>query len=118
MSGESASGIRPTGQSNIPRKVSIVESRDGEIAGKQGSQLVTRLLGGWFVKPATFPKLLAIRYEKHNSGCLINVRIEESMGFGVLDAHFKSRYEDYFSEFMEALKRELPPGESAVGSCP
>ncbi|MBC8877281.1 MAG: hypothetical protein H8E44_48250 [Planctomycetes bacterium] len=93
-------------------KVRIAEALDGKITGKQGSQFLTRLLGGWFVGPATLPKLVAIHWESHESGCKVDVRIEEAMGFGVMDAHFKSRYEEYFVEFVSALKRELPPLES------
>jgi len=92
-------------------KVRITEALDGKITGKQGSQFLTRLLGGWFVGPATLPKLFAIYNERHDSGCKVDVRIEEAMGFGVMDPHFKSRYEEYFAEFVSALKRELPPVE-------
>ena len=91
------------------RKVRIVQAGAGEITGKQGSQLLTRLLGGWLVNPATFPKLVAIRYERHDSGSKVEVRIEETMGVGVLDSHFKSRYEGYFAEFVSTLKQQLPP---------
>ena len=92
-------------------KVRIAEALDGKITGKQGSQFLTRLLGGWFVGPATLPKLVAIAFEGRESGCRVDVRIEEAMGFGVMDAHFKSRYEEYFVEFVSALRRELPPVE-------
>jgi hypothetical protein len=91
------------------RKVRVVQAGDGEITGKQGSQFLTRLLGGWLVNPATFPKLVAIRYERHDSGSKVEVRIEEAMCIGVLDSHFKSRYEGYFVEFVSTLKQQLPP---------
>jgi hypothetical protein len=90
-------------------KVGVIEAGGGRIRGKQGSQFLTRLLGGWFVSPAVFPKLFSIRYEQCEPGSRVDVRIEEAMGFGVLDSHFKSRYEGYFAEFMAAVKRELPP---------
>ncbi len=92
-------------------KVRIVQADDDEIAGKQGSQFLTRLLGGWFVNPAKFPKLIAIQYARHGSGSKVEVRIEETMGVGVLDGHFKNRYESYFAEFISTLRRELRPVE-------
>lgn len=92
-------------------KVRLDHAGDGEITGKQGSQFLTRLLGGWFVNPATFPKLIAIRYTGHGSGSRVEVRIEETMGVGVLDSHFKSRYEGYFAEFVSTVKQQLPPAD-------
>jgi hypothetical protein len=91
------------------RKVTVARRQPGEIEGKQGSQLTTRLLGGWFVDPATFPKRITIRYQPAGAGCQVHVRLEETMGFGFLDAHFKNRYMTCLAELMERLRHAIPP---------
>ena len=45
--------------------VNIDQINDGEIIGKQGSQLITRLLGGWFVNQAKFPKRIFDQLQNH-----------------------------------------------------
>jgi hypothetical protein len=89
--------------------ISVDQICEGEIRGKQGSQLTTRLLGGWFVNPARFPKRMSISFRPVENGVQIEARIEEALGIGVLDRKFKDRYESYFVEWMTALKKEVPP---------
>lgn len=80
-----------------------------EMGGKQGSQLTTRLLGGWFVNPSNLPKRMSISFRPVEAGVRIEARIEEALGFGVLDRRLKKRYEGYFVQWMEELKKALPP---------
>jgi hypothetical protein len=76
---------------------------------KQGSQFITRLLGGWFIDPKYFPKRAVIRLHPAEQGLIIEAFIEETFGLGYLDSHFKSRYEGYFHYWMNALRSVLPP---------
>lgn len=90
--------------------MSVVQDHAGRaIEVKQGSQFITRLLGGWFVDPKNFPKRARVCLLPTEQGLTIEAVIEESIGFGFLDSHFKSRYEGYFQFWMNALKSELPP---------
>ena len=74
---------------------------------KQGSQIKTRLLGGMFVKPEVLPKKAIIQLSQTANGVQLDVKIEESMGFGSIMG-MKQRYQDYFSYWMAALKQILP----------
>ncbi|MEQ8789214.1 MAG: hypothetical protein RIC55_23070 [Pirellulaceae bacterium] len=96
-------------------RVKVVGRREGELVGKQGSQWKTRLLGGWFVNPADFPKRITIHYQPRGADCEVHVRMEETMGLGILDAHFKGRYESYFNEWMEQLQYSIPPVDDGPG---
>jgi hypothetical protein len=88
----------------------VVQEHAGPaIEVRQGSQLITRLLGGWFVNPKHFPKRAEIRLCPSEKGLRVDVLIEETLGLGFLDSHFKSRYEGYFQYWMDELKRVLPP---------
>lgn len=93
--------------------VKVAQRQPGELAGKQGSGFKTRLIGGWMADPAVFPKRIAVRYQPRDAGCEVQVRMEESMGFGFMDAHFKSRYANYFAELMGRLKQAIPPSGGA-----
>lgn len=90
-------------------RMSVVQGTETTVELKQGSQLTTRLLGGWFVDPSNFPKRAEIRLSSSEHGLRIEAMIEEALSFGVLDSHFKSRYENYFQVWMNALKNELLP---------
>jgi len=87
----------------------LVSTQAGEITCEQGSQLTTRLLGGWFVNPMGLPKRARIRLHPTTSGIQIEAAIEETLGVGWLDPKFQRRYEDYFREWMDALRSALPP---------
>jgi hypothetical protein len=91
-------------------KMRVVQDHAGTaIELKQGSQLITRLIGGWFVNPKTFPKRAEIRLIPTEQGFRVEALIEEALGPGFLDSHLKSRYEDYFQYWMNALRGLLPP---------
>jgi hypothetical protein len=92
------------------QSIKIISRQPGEIQGKQGSGFKTRLIGGWMADPAVFPKRLTIRFQPSQQGCEIHARMEESLGFGFLDAHFKSRYATFFGQWMGQLRRATQPG--------
>ena len=80
-----------------------------EIVASQGSQLKTRLLGGWFINPVNFPKRAIVLLQVAEGGTHVAAQIEETLGFGILDPHFKSKYETYFHQWMDDLAVALPP---------
>jgi hypothetical protein len=92
-------------------KMKVVSEEEGEfhsLRAKQGSQLWTRLLGGWFVSAATLPKqaLVKITSERPKEVRLL-VSIEESLGFGILDPILAKKYENYFDDWMSDLDDAL-----------
>ncbi len=89
--------------------MTIVQADDDTVEVTQGSQFITRFLGGWFVDPRDFPKNARVHLAPNENGVIVQASIEETLGFGYLDSHFKSRYETYFQFWMNMLKRELPP---------
>ena len=79
------------------------------IVASQGSQWKTRLLGGWFINPVNFPKRASVVLQAVEGGTQVAAQIEETLGFGILDPHFKSKYEAYFHQWMNDLAVALPP---------
>jgi hypothetical protein len=86
------------------RKMRVTEKQDGQIHVKQGSQFLTRLLGGWFVPPSWFPKRAVVKILDLSEGVRIEASIEESLGLAVLDPIFKRKYQAYFETWMTDLK--------------
>ena len=94
----------------LQHRMSVVRDYGGTAVDvKQGSQFITRFLGGWFVNPRNFPKRAVIRFSPYGQLLKVDASIEETLGFGYLDPYFKSRYADYFQFWMNALKDALPP---------
>ncbi|TKJ28911.1 MAG: hypothetical protein CEE40_10325 [Chloroflexi bacterium B3_Chlor] len=90
----------------------VVSRQSGEVVeviADQGSQFTARFFGGWLANPASFPKRATIRLRAAHRGVEIEAAIEETLGMGWLDPKFKRRYEDYFEEWIDALKDLLPP---------
>lgn len=96
-------------------RMRIVSERSGEIVADQGSELITRFVGGWFINPALFPKRTLIRLHPslhpRERGIKVKVVIEETLTSRLLDPIFKRRYEFYFKEWMSALRSQLPDVE-------
>jgi hypothetical protein len=85
----------------------VVRDDGAETEVTQGSQLRTRLLGGWFVDGKHFPKRAVVRLTPSPEGTHVAAHIEETLGFGVLDPIFQERYEAYFREWLQDLTRTL-----------
>jgi hypothetical protein len=83
----------------------IVEEQANEIRVKQGSQFLTRLLGGWFVSPTTLPKAATLRVRQKEDGVLVRASIEETMGFGILDPILADKYRAFFDRWLDDLAR-------------
>jgi hypothetical protein len=82
-----------------------VEEYGNEIRVKQGSQFLTRLLGGWFVSAATLPKAATVTVRQTEDGVLVRALIEETMGFGILDPILGDKYRSFFERWMDDLER-------------
>jgi len=85
----------------------VVEESDAEIRVKQGSQILTRLLGGWFVSPAWLPKRAMIEFQQAKDGVHVQAMIEESLGFGFMDPILSDKYRKYFEQWMDDLNHFL-----------
>jgi hypothetical protein len=83
----------------------IVDEQTNEIRVKQGSQLLTRLLGGWFVSPATLPKAATVSVRQKEDGVLVRALIEESLGFGIMDPILADKYRAFFERWIDDLAR-------------
>lgn len=86
------------------RGMEVVEDRDGEIEATQGSQLRTRLLGGWFVNARHLPKRARITYRPTEDGVRVKATIEETLGFGLMDPLLEKKYEDWFNDWLDELR--------------
>ncbi|HZZ80450.1 MAG TPA: hypothetical protein VFE62_18245 [Gemmataceae bacterium] len=84
--------------------MSVVDDDEGEIRAEQGSQIGTRLLGGWFVPASWLPKAATIRVKQTKKGVRIVASIEETLGFGLLDPLLASKYDSFFQRWMEDLR--------------
>jgi hypothetical protein len=92
------------------QKMTVVAEEEGEfhsLRATQGSQLWTRLLGGWFVSPATLPKRALATFTETRKGLRLRVTIEETLGFGILDPLLEKKYASYFEEWLADLEEFL-----------
>ena len=85
-------------------RMRLVRNSEGRIRATQGTQVLTRLLGGWFVPASWLPKQTAIRFRLAADGVRVRASIEESMGFGVLDPILQRKYQGYFEQFIDDLR--------------
>ena len=77
-------------------KIKIIQKNNNTIIGRQGSQFITRFLGGWFVSPKHFPKKITFTIKPEKVNTSITIKLEEALGFGLLDPIFKKKYANYF----------------------
>ncbi len=83
------------------------QADDETFSAIQGSQVATRLIGGWFVNADKLPKKATIKLSESSDGTQVSARIEETLGFGLLDPKFKRKYEDHFESWLTDLKNTL-----------
>jgi hypothetical protein len=84
-------------------KITIIEYSNSTIIAKEGSQFLTRLLGGWFVPVSWLPKKITIIIKELE----IDFLIEETLGFGILDSFFRERYKKSFQDFLSKFKAKI-----------
>jgi hypothetical protein len=83
----------------------IVEEEGHRFRVTQGSQLWTRLLGGWFVSAATLPKAATVSVRPSDDRVLVRALVEETLGFGILDPLLADKYRGFFEDWVEQLVR-------------
>lgn len=84
--------------------MAVVDDENGRIDVKQGSQLRTRLLGGWFVNARHLPKRATIVLRDVEDRVGIRATIEESLGFGLIDPRLEDKYEKFFNNWLDDLR--------------
>lgn len=87
-------------------KVDEVET--ARVEARQGSQLSTRLFGGWHVDPEKLPKRLVGEWTEEG----MKLTVEEAMGVGVMDPRLRRNDEEAFAELerlLNAEEAEPPP---------
>lgn len=104
VSGDIAAVRTPVQDFLLDEGMEIVDEEPDRVEVRQGSQMRTRILGGWFVSPRTIPKRATVSLHQTADGVRIEASIEESMGFGLLDPIFKRKYEAYFADWMSRLR--------------
>ena len=93
---------------NEMKIVSQTQAEPLYIIAEQGSQFMTRFIGGWFVNPIKFPKRATLVIATVPEGVSIEALIEETMGFGILDTGFRDRYYGYFRTWLFNLQQMFP----------
>ena len=92
-------------------EMKLVSQTQGDplyIVAEQGSQFMTRFIGGWFVNPVKFPKRATLVIATVPGGVSIEALIEETLGFGILDTGFRDRYLGYFRTWLYNLHQLFP----------
>jgi hypothetical protein len=92
------------------------ESEPHSFRAVQGTQIGTRLLGGWFVPANWLPKQFLVAFHEKRRGIVLRVTAEDTLGFGIMDPLLRSKYEDFFKQLFRALdvaldKEETPEEE-------
>ncbi len=86
-------------------KIKIIFENHTGIRGKQGSQLQTRSVGAHLLNPKRFPKKILINFKETEEGFKIEMKMEESLGFGSV-LGMKRKYMTYFKTLIGQFKKE------------
>jgi hypothetical protein len=92
------------------QRMKVVAEQEGDdniLHAEQGSQLWTRLLGGWFVSATKLPKRATVKFRSTPKGTALHASIEETLGFGVLDPLLADKYDKFFENWMRDLEDAL-----------
>ena len=90
------------------RKMRLVEERKQRLVLEQGSQFLTRFLGGWFVPAEWLPKQATIQLSEMGPGQMrVRVLLEEALGFGILDPMLARKYETFFQQWLDDFEDGL-----------
>ena len=88
-------GMRPSGESG------------STLSYKMGSQVATRLIGGWMGKKRWLPTRATITLEASANDTRVVAHIEEALDVGILDRKLKRKYEQQFATRMAELEAAL-----------
>jgi hypothetical protein len=89
-------------------KMALADGEDLLVVATQGTQLGTRLLGGWFVPARWLPKKVTVSLSQHNNAAWrVRVHWEDTLGFGIMDPLLRKKYEKFFDDWMDDLFADL-----------
>lgn len=79
-----------------------VTDEGGVLVAKFGSQLLMRLVGGWFVSASTLPVRAQAAFASTDNGTLVTIDVGDAMGVGV-----KAGMNSKFTEAVNAVADTL-----------
>lgn len=91
------------------RRMNSFRDEGARYVAEGGSQVTTRLVGGWFVSPEQLPHKATVSLTVSAEGVKVVALVAEDLGFGLLDGGLKKKYAGYFEGWMAELKGQLPP---------
>lgn len=84
-----------------------VQAAEGNgLAFKRGSQLATRLIGGWMLGPSKFPSRADVTVEDSGGQTIVNAAFGEAFGVGSV-VGIKKKYGAYFDTCVADLGAAL-----------
>jgi len=88
------------------KRMVIVEKNQSSITAKQGSPLITRLLGTFLTPAIYLPKKTIIQLEELERGTKIKANIREDIGLSV-NTKLEYKYKNFFSVWLDDFKNHL-----------
>jgi hypothetical protein len=77
-----------------------ISAQDGRtITADGGSQIVTRMIGIWFVDASAYPRHVTVTI----TGSQVRATVEERLGFGILDRWSRANYLRAFQTWLDGL---------------
>lgn len=87
----------------------ITEKTQKKISAKQGSSLITSLLGTYLTPAIYLPKKVFIELEELEKETKIKVLIKEDIGLSELNVNLEHKYKNYINMWLEDLRGGLTP---------
>lgn len=84
----------------------IVEKNQSTISAKQGSHLITSVLGTFLAPTKYLPKTITIELQELEKGTNIIVNISKDIGLSV-NNKIECKYKNFFSIWIDDLKKHL-----------
>ncbi len=83
----------------------VTDDADG-LSAKFGSQLLLRLVGGWFIPAGKFPMKALASFVPAGSGTAVTIEVADAMGVG-MKAGIKGKYGRGVTELADQLAASL-----------
>ena len=84
------------------RRSGTVSDEGEALTATFGSQLMLRLIGGWFISPSSLPVKAQATFAAHDTGTLVSIHVGDAMGVGVKTG-MNDKYNQAVHEVAEAL---------------
>jgi len=94
-----------------------IESTNGEIRARMGSQLRVRLLGGFLAPRSVYPLAVTVRVRDQGGQRIITVEVAEAFGFGTIlgvEGRYRSHCEDVLQRLSQGIAARLPAAGAQV----